>query len=246
MIADEKMLWDLYNNEPTTENRNKLVLYYESFVKIVVNQLAGSYGGYVDREDLLSYGMIGLIYAIEKYDSSRGIKFETYSYIKIRGYIIDEIRRQDILPISVRRRMKYIESAYAELETELERSPEDAEVAERIGITVNKLRKILGQAHLSNIVSFDAVIAENMDIEQEESSRYNPEQAVENKFLQQWLAEELTKLPEKDRLVISLYYNDGLTLKEIGLVLGVSESRVSQIHSRILMGLRNKLNKIMA
>lgn len=246
MTEDEKMLWDAYNNEPTAENRNKLVLCYESFVKIVVNRLAGSCGGYIDREDLLSYGMIGLIYAIEKYDPSRGIKFETYAYIKIRGYIIDEIRRQDILPTSVRRRMKYIEMVYADLETELERMPEDSEVAARMGITVGKLRKILGHAHLSNIVSFDAVIAENMDIEQEAQSRYDPETAVENKFLQQWLSEELMKLPEKERLVISLYYNDELTLKEIGLVLGVSESRVSQIHSKILMGLRNKLNKIMA
>lgn len=246
MNEDEKMLWESYNHEQTAENRNKLVLYYEDFVKIVVNRLVGCCGGYIDKEDLLSYGMIGLIYAIEKYDPSRGIKFETYAYIKIRGYIIDELRKQDILPTSVRRRMKYIEMVYAELEGELERPPEDSEVAERMGITVNKLRKVLAQSHLSNIVSFDAVIAENMDIEQEGSSRYDPERTVENKFLQEWLAEELTKLSEKERLVISLYYNDELTLKEIGIVLGVSESRVSQIHSKILMGLRNKLNKIMA
>lgn len=246
MTEDEKTLWEAYNNEPTTENRNKLVLCYESFVKIVVNRLAGSCSGYIDRDDLLSYGMIGLIYAVEKYDPSRGIKFETYAYIKIRGYIIDELRRQDMLPTSVRRRMKYIEMVYADLETELERPPEDKEVAERMGITVGKLRKILGQAHLSNVVSFDAVIAENMDIGEENQSRYDPAAAAENKFLQQWLSEELMKLPEKERLVISLYYNDELTLKEIGLVLGVSESRVSQIHSKILMGLRNKLNKIMA
>ncbi|MCH5184956.1 MAG: FliA/WhiG family RNA polymerase sigma factor [Oscillospiraceae bacterium] len=244
MIPDEKLLWEAYNREPSVENRNNLVMHYESFVKIVVNRLVSCYNAYIDREDLLAYGMIGLIYAIEKYDPGRGIKFETYASIRIRGYIIDEIRRQDILPTSVRRKIKYIESVYAELENELDRSPEDSEVAERLGITVSKLRKLFGQSHLSNIVSFDAVIADNMEIGPEMSERYNPEQAAENHFLQQWLAEEIENLPEKEKLVVNLYYNDGLTLKEIGLVIGVSESRVSQIHSKILMKLRSKLNKL--
>jgi RNA polymerase sigma factor for flagellar operon FliA len=246
MITDEKILWELYHKEPNTENRNNLVLYYDSFVKIVVNRLVCCYSNYIDKEDLLAYGTIGLIYAIEKYDPSKGIKFETYASIRIRGYIIDELRKQDILPTSMRRKIKYVEAVYSELENELGREPEDTELAERIGITVAKLRKLFGQSHLSNIISFEACLAENSDIELESSSRYNPEQVAEDKFLQQWLENEVEKLSEKEKLVVGLYYNDGLTLKEIGLVMGISESRVSQIHSKILMRLRNSLNKIMA
>lgn len=245
VIKDEKILWEKYFNDRSIENRNELVVYYDSLVKVVVNRLVSCYNSYVDREDLYAYGTIGLIYAIEKYDSEKGIKFETYASIRIRGYIIDEMRKQDILPTSMRRKIKYIESVYAELENEFERPPEDKEVAEKIGISESKLRKIFDQSHLSNVVSFDACIMDNSEFDIESPDKYNPERAAEDKFLLEWLTGEIDSLSEKDKLVVSLYYNDELTLKEIGLVIGVSESRVSQIHSKILMRLRNRLNSIM-
>ncbi len=244
MMTDEGLLWDLYRKEASIENRNRLVEHYTALVKIVVNRLITCYNSYIEREDLFSYGTIGLIYAIEKYDPDKGIKFETYASIRIRGYIIDELRRQDILPTSVRRKIKSIEAVYAELEMEYGRPPEDSEIAEKMGITVSKLRKLFGQSHLSNIISFDACIADNAEISVETSSRYNPEQAAEERFMLSWLTERVGELPEKEQLVLSLYYNEALTLKEIGLVLGVSESRVSQIHSKILMKLRSHLDKM--
>jgi len=241
---DEKLLWNQYFNDPNIENRNLLVMHYNNLVQIVVSKIFGCYNNYVERDDLMAYGMIGLIYAIEKFDLSKGIKFETYASIRIRGYIIDEIRKQDILPTSLRRRIKHIEDVYAELEGKLNRQPEDSEVAEKLGISVGKLRKIFEQSYLSNIVSFDDCLFDTAT-EPKAGDKYSPEKVMEKKFLKEYLEEEIQKLNEKDKLVLSLYYNEGLTLKEIGYVIGVSESRVSQIHSKVLMLLKSRLGKIL-
>ncbi len=215
--------------------------------------MASSLPQTVDTADLISYGVFGLIDAIEKYDISRAIKFETYAIARIKGAIIDELRALDWVPRSVRSRAREIESAYVELENELKRVPTDEEVSGRMGVTVKEYQDILTKLSYTSVVSFEelwvggereegqSAVASIKDDKAED-----PVAIFESAELKEILADAIDKLPEREKTVIALYYYEGLTLKEIGEVLGVTESRVSQLHTKAVLRLRAKMHAAQA
>lgn len=241
--TDAEKLWELYANDRSVENRNELVMFYTPYVKIVIGKLVSQYNRYLDYEDLVSYGMMGLIDAVEKFDSEKGVKFETYASIRIKGEIIDQLRKQDWLPASMRKRVKRVEMAYNEIEAMYGRPATDSEVCRYLGIDKQELKSLLDTSHMSNVMTFDEVILGNMYISNG-GMECDPEHTLEEKFIRQSLIEAVDELSEKEMLVVSMYYYDELTLKEIGAVLGVTESRVSQIHSKVLQKLKDKLSSI--
>lgn len=238
-----KELWDNYIRDRSIENRNELVMFYQPYVKITIGKLVSQYNRYIEYDDLISYGTMGLIDAVEKFDVNKGVKFETYASIRIRGGIIDQLRRQDWLPASMRKRIKRAEAVYAEIEQEQGRTPSDDEVSERLGIEKDELKSLMDTSHMANVMAFEDVVAANAP-SSGETMNCDPEYTVEEKFIRTALMQAVDKLKEKERLVVSMYYYEGLTLKEIGAVLGVSESRVSQIHSKILQKLKDELEDI--
>jgi len=240
----EELLWEKYNSDRSIENRNDLVMFYSSYVKITIGKLVSRYNKYLDYDDLISYGMLGLIDAIDKFDSEKGVKFETYASIRIKGGIIDQLRRQDWLPASMRKRIKKVEAAYDEIENRQGRMATDSEVCEYLGIDKQELKSLVDTSHMANVMTFDEVILGNVQFATE-SIDTNPEYSLEENVIKKALVDAVDGLTEKERLVVSMYYYDELTLKEIGAVMGVSESRVSQIHSKILEKLKLQLANIM-
>lgn len=240
---EEIMLWDKYNGDRSVENRNALVMFYRSYVKITIGKLVSQYSKYLEYDDLISYGMLGLIDAVEKFDVGKGVKFETYASIRIKGGIIDQLRRQDWLPASMRKRIKRVEAAYNEIENVQGRVATESEVCEYLGIEKEELKSLLDTSHMSNVMAFDEAVLANMHMSGAPASS-DPEYTLEEKVIRQSLIEAVDELSEKERLVVSMYYYDELTLKEIGTVLGVTESRVSQIHSKVLKKLKNKLDSV--
>ncbi|MCX7714803.1 MAG: FliA/WhiG family RNA polymerase sigma factor [Clostridia bacterium] len=234
---EEAGLWSAYRDDRNVENRNKLVVFYSPFIKITLGRLVSYYNKYIDYEDLMAYGMLSLIDAIEKFDAGKGVKFETYASIRIRGGIIDQLRKQDWLPTSLRQKIKKVEAAYNEIESQFGRTATEEEVAEYMGISVPELKNLLETSHTANVICFDELISNSFA-----SGEYDPEYSLEEKFIRDSLVKAVDTLSEKEKMVISLYYYDELTLKEIGAVLGVSESRVSQIHSKVLLKLKSKLS----
>jgi len=246
-VTEIQNLWTEYKKHNTVEYRNELILKYSYLVKRVVSRLAyisHSSNPSLDMEDLISYGILGLMDAIEKYDPSRNVKFETYAAFRIKGAIIDQLRKQDWVPRSLRTKTKQLSQAIDAIEKEMGRSASDQEIANTLGVSVEELRKTMVEMHSFAVVSLEEQlydIAGSMAT----SSRYDdPERVVQVNELKAHLAKAIDELPERERMVISLYYFDELTLKEIGMVLGVSESRVSQLHTRALLKLKNKLNRI--
>lgn len=238
-------LWQQYSKSKSIEDRNKLVVFYNSLVKIVIGKLVQSYNRYIEYEDLMSWGVLGLIDAVEKFDIDKGVKFETYAYIRIRGTVIDQLRKLDWLPSGLRRKVKKIEAAYDDLEIQLGRAPEDNEVAEYLNISIPELKKLFEVSYTSNVINFDDAISSTFLRYERSNSDYEPEYRLEEKVIKETLIEAINTLTEKEKIVISLYYNDELTLKEIGAVLKVSESRVSQIHSKVLIKLKTKMKEMM-
>ncbi|MDR3208177.1 MAG: FliA/WhiG family RNA polymerase sigma factor [Oscillospiraceae bacterium] len=246
-VERAQVLWKNYKTTRSLEARNELVLQYVHLVKSIVCRMVPTYRKHVDFDDLMSCGIIGLMDAIDKFDPSKDVKFETYASMRIRGEIIDQIRKQDWAPISLRQKIKRVEDGYHTLEGRLGRSVTEREVAEFIHMEESSVKKTLEEAHTFNLVCLDEVLvdrlkSEEMAINNEET----PEGRVEAEELKRILADYVDRLPEKERLVVTLYYFEELTLKEIGLALGVSESRVSQIHSKALMGLRNRIQQAFA
>jgi len=239
----ENSLWGNYANEKTIENRNDLITFYYSLIKVAISKLIARHNKHIDYDDLISCGTLGLIDAIEKFDSNRGVKFETYASIRIRGTILDQLRKQDWLPSSVRQKVKKVESAYDDLEMKLGRPAKDEEVAEYLNMDSSKYNDLLEISHTANIISLDDGIINSINDYGKPSSTYDPENNFETKSTKDALVMAIDSLSEKERLVVSLYYYDELTLKEIGVVLGVSESRVCQIHSKVLIKLKAKLDK---
>ena len=237
-------LWQEFAAERSLKVRNELVLQYVHLVKGIVCRMMPTYRKHVDFDDLMSCGMLGLMDAIDKFDVEKEVKFETYASMRIRGEIIDQIRKQDWAPISLRQKIKRVEEGYHMLEGRLGRSVSEKEVAEFIKMDVNSVKKTLEEAHTFNLVCLDEVLvdrikSEEINLRAEEST----EERVEAEEVKKILANYIDTLPEKERLVVTLYYFEEMTLKEIGLTLGVSESRVSQIHSKALMGLRTRMNQ---
>jgi RNA polymerase sigma factor for flagellar operon FliA len=226
-----------------------LILNYSPLVKYVAGRLSSSLPQTVDTADLISYGIFGLIDAIEKYDPDRGIKFETYAIARIKGAIIDELRAMDWVPRSVRSKAREVEQAYIKLEGQLKRVPEDAEVASELGITVKDLQGVFTKLSYTSVISFEELWVGG-DREDRSSAlgviaderAEDPVTMFESVEVKDILASAIERLPERERIVIALYYYEGLTLKEIGQVLGVTESRVSQLHTKAVLRLRARLN----
>lgn len=240
MKAEE--LWRKYTLENTLDVKNELVLHYLYLVKSIVLRLMPTYEGYSNYDDLLSCGVLGLIDAINKFDIKRDVKFEYYASMRIKGEIIDHIRKQDWAPSSLRRKIQAIGNAYSELEKTLFREPTDQEVAMYMDMDEEDLLKIVEKTHIFNVVHFEEMLTEDYSLGNTIQDKGElPEEHLENKELKQILGNYIDMLPEKERLVVTLYYYEEMTLKEIANVLGVSESRTSQIHSKVILKLRTKL-----
>jgi RNA polymerase sigma factor for flagellar operon FliA len=202
----------------------------------------------VEEGDLVSYGLLGLISAIERYDPSRDIKFETYAIARIKGAIIDELRALDWVPRSVRSRAREIERAIAELEAKTGLAPTDEQIAAKIGISVDELEESLTDISRSSIAALDELWSLSGEGDQislmdtiEDETGPRPEAALDQTEMREALADAIARLPEREKLVVTLYYYEELTLREIGEVLGVTESRVSQLHTKAILRLKARL-----
>lgn len=237
-------LWEEYSKSRTSSNREKIILEYAELVKIVAGRLSMYLGYNVEYDDLVGYGVFGLIDAIDKFDYNKGVKFETYATLRIRGAILDQIRKMDWLPRTYRQKQKKIDLAYQKMEARLGRVATDEELAEELDITVKELIIWQNQTKISSLVSLDEYIEHGSDVkvEENENSHYvQPDKQVERNELKKILLESLESLTEKEKKVIILYYYEELTLKEISLSLEVSESRVSQLHTKALQKMRSKM-----
>lgn len=241
-MTDVDALWDRYFRNRTPENRNKLAEYYLPLVKVVAGRLAVSLPSHVDKEDLFSSGFFGLMEAIDRYDSSRKNKFETYAGVRVRGAMLDYLRSKDWIPVTLRQKIRRYEKAVYELETELGRSAKDEEIAERLGISVGELPEIEMQLNAATVVPLEEYIRTG-DME---SMELGPSDSMELKELQDTLANAIDRLPEKERLVVSLYYYEELTLKEISLIMHLTEARISQLHTKAVFRLRGQLARMKA
>ena len=246
-------LWSEYRRTKDKAVRDRLILTYAPLVKYVAGRLGSGLPAHVDEGDLVSYGLLGLIGAIDRYDPDRDIKFETYAIMRIKGAIIDELRALDWVPRSVRSRAREIERAIRELEAKLGRAPEDDEIAAKIGITTDELEESLTDISRSSIAALDELWSVSGEGDQvslldtiEDSSGPRPADSLDETELRETLAEAIARLPEREKLVITLYYYEELTLREIGEVLGVTESRVSQLHTKAVLRLRSRLGGALA
>jgi RNA polymerase sigma factor FliA len=244
-----KDLWKRYKTSGDERARERLVVAYSPLVKYVAGRMGSNLPAHVDEADLISYGLTGLISAIERFDLSRAIKFETYAITRIRGSIIDELRTLDWVPRSVRARAREIERANQKLEARLQRAPTDEEMASELGISVSDFNESLVQISTSTLVALDELWNTNENDGDHVSlldtiadrRAPNPEQIVDQGEVRDRIADAIAALPEREKLVIALYYYENLTLREVGEVLGVTESRVSQLHTKAVLRLRSKL-----
>lgn len=235
-------LWSAYQESRDPQIREKLVLHYLSLVNIIVGRIAIGLPAHVERDDLISSGFFGLLDAIERYDLVRGNKFETYAGVRIRGAVLDYLRSKDWLPASLRQRIRKYEQVVGKLETKYGRAATDQEIAAAMGVTMHELNELLSQMHIGTVIPLE----EYVQSENAQSSAIGPLENVEFKELQASLAKAIEKLPEKERLVISLYYYEELTLKEISLILKLSEARISQLHTKAVFRMRGYLARMKA
>lgn len=248
VIDDDRILqqWKLYKANKSIEARNEIVLQYTNLVRKIVLRFKGSYSNFGQLDDMVNQGIIALIDAVEKFDPDMGNKFETFASLKIKGSIIDFMRKQDWVPRNQRNLSKELDEVYNELYAEHGSEPSKQEMADRMGVTLSHLDKILQQRHNSIILSYEEAINEKMMIASplivNESEKDSPETGILYEELKSKLMEAIDQLNEKERLVISLYYYENLKLKEIAEVLSITESRVSQIHSASIIKMKNKMN----
>lgn len=239
-------LWNYYKENRNMEARNEIVLQYTSLVRKIVLRFKGSYSNFGQLDDMVNQGIIALIDAVEKFDPDMGNKFETFASLKIKGAIIDFIRKQDWVPRNQRNLSKELDEVYNELYSERGYEPTKLEMSERMGVSLTHLDKILQQRHNSIILSYEEAINEKMMIASplivNESDKESPETGLLFEELKEKLMEAIDQLNEKERLVVSLYYYENLKLKEIAEVLSITESRVSQIHSAAIIKMKNRLN----
>ena len=246
--AEIGALWVAYKRSSTPALRDRLILHYSPLVKYVAGRVAVGLPQNVEQSDLVSYGIFGLIDAIEKFDLDRGYKFETYAIARIKGAILDELRSIDWVPRSVRSKARALEKAYAKLESTHHRSPSDAELAEELDMTETQLGNTLSQISFIGLVALDEMLSVGGDRGESltlgdtvADSADGPVQSYEVEEMRQILAEAITRMPEREKVVLMLYYYEGMTLAEIGQVLGVTESRVCQIHTKAVIHLRSKI-----
>jgi RNA polymerase sigma factor FliA len=244
-----QQLWRDFKETAEQSLRERLILHYSPLVKYVAGRVGVGLPPNIEQTDLVSYGIFGLIDAIEKFDLERAIKFETYAISRIRGAIIDELRSIDWIPRSVRYKAREVERAYAALEAKLHRTPTEPEVAEEMGITLDELHTIFSRVSFVNVVALDELL--NVGGEKgdklslvdtlEDTKAEDPVAAFESEETKYLLAKAINQLPEREKIVVTLYYYEGLTLAEIGQVLGVTESRICQMHTKAVLQLRGRL-----
>jgi RNA polymerase sigma factor for flagellar operon FliA len=245
-------LWRRYKEDEDETARERLVVAYSPMVKFVAGRLGAGLPSHVEDADLISYGLGGLIGAIERFEPERGIKFETFAMTRIRGSIIDELRSLDWVPRSVRSRAREIEGTQAKLEHELQRAPTEAELAGKLGISEGELQSSLLEIANSSVYALDELwtVSDSsgdqvslLDTIADEGSA-DPQEALATSEIKDRLTEAIAGLPEREQLVVALYYYENLTLREIGEVLGVTESRVSQLHTKAVMRLKSHLQQV--
>jgi RNA polymerase sigma factor for flagellar operon FliA len=226
---DLEMHWTRWLNRKNNASREHLIVHYSPLVKFVAGRIGAGLPNSVDPGDLVSSGVFGLIDAIDRFDPGRGVKFETFAAPRIRGAIYDGLRQLDWVPRSVRSRAREVERAFSQLEHELGRAPSDEELAKQLRVSEEELARWLASIAATTIGPLDRAVAAGYEPESVESSGMeHPVAAIEDRELRDIMRDEIRKLPEREKLVLSLYYDEGLTLAEIGDVLGVTESRVSQ------------------
>ncbi len=245
-------LWRRYKDDGDSNARERLVVAYSPMVKFVAGRLGAGLPSHVDDADLISYGLMGLIGAIERFEPERGIKFETFAMTRIRGAIIDELRSLDWVPRSVRSRAREIEAAQAKLEHELQRAPTEEELANKLGIDEEELRSSLLEIANSSVYALDELWTVS-DSSGDQVSLLDtisdpraddPQESLASSEIKDRLTDAIAGLPEREQLVVALYYYENLTLREIGEVLGVTESRVSQLHTKAVMRLKGSLQQV--
>jgi RNA polymerase sigma factor for flagellar operon FliA len=241
-------LWLEYVRTKDRVIRDRLIVNYAPLVKYVAGRLGSGLPAHVDEGDLVSYGLLGLIGAIERYDPTRDIKFETFAMSRIKGAIIDELRALDWVPRSVRSRAREIERAIGELESKLGRAPTDDEISAKVGITTAELEDSLTDISRSSVAALDELWSVSGEGDQislldtlEDATGERPADALDETETKELLADAISRLPEREKLVVTLYYYEELTLREIGEVLGVTESRVSQLHTKAILRLKSRL-----
>src|SRR5215218_3586067 len=244
-----KELWRRYKEHGHEQSRERLVLAYSPLVKYVSGRMAASLPAHVEEADLISYGLVGLISAIERFDLGRAIKFETFAITRIKGAIIDELRSLDWVPRSVRAKAREIEKANTKLEHQLQRAPTDEEMAVELKVTPEEFHDALLQISNSTVAALDELwtVSDSsgdqvslLDTLTDESAP-DPAAVMDQTDLKDRVADAIARLPEREKLVVALYYYENLTLREIGEVLGVTESRVSQLHTKAVLRLRSRL-----
>ena len=244
-----KDLWSRYKADDDQRARERLVLAYAPLVKYVAGRMASGLPSHVEEADLISYGLLGLISAIERFEPERRIKFETFAITRIKGSIIDELRSLDWVPRSVRSRAREIERANAKLENELQRAPTDQEIADRLELSIDEFQDSLMRISNSSVVALDELWTVSdasgdqvslLDTIQDPQAA-DPAREMDATEMKDRLSDAIARLPEREKLVVALYYYENLTLREIGEVLGVTESRVSQLHTKAVLRLKSRL-----
>ena len=243
--------WHGFKSTGDDESREKLILHYAPLVKYVASRVATGLPASVEQADLVSYGMFGLIDALTKFEPGRGNKFETYAIPRIKGAIIDELRAMDWVPRSIRFKAREIEKAHTDLEAMLKRQPSEQEMAERLGITRRELHDVVSQISFVSVLALDELVSVGADRGEQVSlidtladRGLDPTSGVESQETRSLLAAAINELSEREKIVVTLYYFEGLTLAEIGEILGVTESRVCQIHTKAVGGLRGQLTEV--
>ena len=246
---DEKSrnsLWEEYMRTRSPQIRGQLIIEYSGLVKIVAGRL-GMYLGYtVEYDDLVGYGIFGLIDAIDKFELTKGVKFETYASLRIRGSILDQIRKMDWIPRTLRQKQKKLDQAMHDFEAKHGRVATNEELSKELDIPESELDGLINQTQIANLVSLDEYLEQGSEVRVETGNKprfEQPEQVVERQELKRMLAEAINSLNENEQKVIAFYYFEELTLKEISNILGVSESRVSQLHTKSLKNMMEKLGK---
>jgi RNA polymerase sigma factor for flagellar operon FliA len=244
-------VWHAFKGDDDPDARERLILHYAPLVKYVASRVATGLPSTVEQADLVSYGMFGLIDALKKFEPGRGNKFETYAIPRIKGAIIDELRAMDWVPRSVRFKQREIEKALADLESMLKRQPTEKELAERLGVSLGELHDVVTQISFVSVLALDETVSVGADRGEQVSlldtladKGFDPASGVESQETRGMLAAAINALSEREKIVVTLYYFEGLTLAEIGEILGVTESRICQIHTKAVGVLRGQLSEV--
>ena len=247
-VTDKEKLWESYLKKPQPEIREQLIMEYAPLVKIVAGRLSMYLGYNVEYDDLVGYGIFGLIDAIDKFDITKDVKFETYASLRIRGSILDQIRKMDWIPRTVRQKQKKIDEAIKIIEAATGRNATDDEIAEALGLTGEEFLNWQAQLKVTNLVSLNDYVEQGSEpvMDATHNSHFaQPEQVIEEEELRKVLEESLELLTEKEKKVILLYYYEEMTLKEISNILEVSESRISQLHTKALGKMKKSMGTYM-